>query len=315
MTIGKTLVILNPVANKGKARDSAPGIRARLEKEGIPNEIVLTDAPDRAWQLAARAASEGFSTVVAAGGDGTANEVVNGLMEASQGAPSPLYMGLLPIGRGNDFAAGADVPQDFGQALDCLVAGQTRPMDLGLIKGGDYPQGRYFCNGVGIGFDTIVGLEAAKMTWARGAIGYIVGALKTFIAYPTPPDVTLRYAGNEVRCSPNIINIMNGRRLGGIFWMAPEGRNWDGLFDLCMPSRSFKRNELLGMILKYTKGAQAGDPRMIIGRGARFEIDAPGGGLVVHADGETICLDGTRLEIDCLPGRIPMICRAERARP
>jgi diacylglycerol kinase (ATP) len=305
----KYLVILNPVANKGKARDSAPLIRARLEAARIPNEIVLTDASDRAWILAARAAQDGFGAVVAAGGDGTANEVVNGLMETSGGKATRTIMGLLPIGRGNDFAAGADVPQDFTEAMDCLIEGKTRPMDVGLITGGDYPQGRHFCNGVGIGFDTIVGLEAAKLSWARGALGYAVGALKTFIAFPPPPDIVIRYGKTERSCAPNIINVMNGKRLGGMFWMAPKGENFDGLFDLCMPSRGFKRLEMARMMLKYVKGTQAADPVMITDKSARFEVDAREGGLVIHADGETICTDGKRVVIECLPSRIPMICR------
>ncbi len=309
MIAGKLLVIVNPVANKGKARDRVPAIRARLETAGIPNEITLTDAPDRAWQLAARARAEGFSAVVAAGGDGTANEVVNGLMEASAGGPSPTIMGLLPIGRGNDFAVGADVPGGFDEALECLVAGKTRPMDVGLITGGDYPEGRYFCNGIGVGFDTIVGLEAARLSWARGALGYALGALKTLIAYPRPPDMFLRYAGKEITCSPNIINFMNGKRLGGLFWMAPQGLNHDGLLDLCMPSRYLKRHEIAALIMKYVKGTQASDPLIVTDRAARYELEAPAGGLVIHADGETICEDGKRVEIDCLPSRIPMICR------
>jgi YegS/Rv2252/BmrU family lipid kinase len=304
----KTLIILNPAANKGKASARAAGIADRLKAAGISHDFAMTEGSGHAWRLAASAEKGGYDAVVAAGGDGTANEVVNGLMEASSGAPTKVAMGLLPIGRGNDFACGADVPADFEAALELLVAGKRRPMDVGLIKGGDYPQGRYFCNGVGIGFDTIVGLEAAKLKWARGALGYIVGALKTFIAFPEPPEVTFSYDGTSFPCRPGIINIMNGRRLGGLFWMAPDGKNYDGLFDFCLSTDKVGRMEMGSIILRYVKGTQAGHPRIKTGQGRVFRIEAPGGGLVVHADGETICVDGKGLSLECLPARIPMIC-------
>ena len=69
-------------------------------------------------------------------------------------------LGVLPVGRGNDFSYGMDVPQDLTEAIDVLVQGKTRMIDVGYLVGGNFPDGRYFGNGLGLGFDTVVGFEA-----------------------------------------------------------------------------------------------------------------------------------------------------------
>ena len=97
--------------------------------------------------------------VVAAGGDGTLNEVLNGLMCASTSQDDRPALGTIPIGRDNDFSFGMDVPHDIEAVCQLLASGECRPIDVGLVKGGDYPEGRYFGNGVGIGFDAVVGFE------------------------------------------------------------------------------------------------------------------------------------------------------------
>ncbi|MBL8966484.1 MAG: diacylglycerol kinase family lipid kinase, partial [Spirochaetaceae bacterium] len=98
-----------------------------------------------------------------------------------------------------------------------------------------------------------------------------------------------------------------GKRLGGVFFMTPEARNHDGLLDLCMTER-LTRRQIAALIPLYTKGEQSKHPLVKTARSARYAIAAPEGGLVVHADGETICVDGTELLVECLPSMISMIC-------
>ncbi|GAB1483109.1 diacylglycerol kinase family lipid kinase [Treponema sp.] len=301
------LVILNPVAAKGLAGERREELEQLLIDQGLVYDLVLTEYVWHAAELAREAGKKGYKVVVACGGDGTMNEVINGLMIAyDQGEAIPAMAGLA-LGRGNDFAHGADIPYDLPTGVTSLIAGQARSMDVGIIRGGLYPEGRYFGNGVGIGFDTIVGLEAAKMKLIKGFMTYVAGALKTFIMYPTAPLVRFEHDSNILEQESHQISIMNGDRMGGTFFMAPDARNHDGIFDFCIATR-LRRRDMAAAIVRYTKGTQAELPFFKMGRSRHFSIEAEKGGLYVHADGETICKNGTRVEIDCLPGRIQMIC-------
>jgi YegS/Rv2252/BmrU family lipid kinase len=309
MTQKRYKIILNPVAGKGRAGERAGEIEAMLTQRGIRHDIVLTKAVGHAIELAREARQEGFDTVVAAGGDGTVNEVVNGLMQCAARDGTPPSLGVLSVGRGNDFSYGADIPPELEACVEVLAAGKERPMDVGRIAGGYYPEGRFFANGIGAGFDTIVGLEAAKMKHVHGFMAYVFGAARTFIMYPAAPHVIVTLdggAGGVFEQKSHQISIMNGRRMGGTFFMAPKARNWDGAFDLCMAAE-LTRGQMVDLIGRYTKGSQAGRPGITCARAAHYAIEAPEGGLVVHADGETICTDGHSLDIACLPSALRLI--------
>ncbi len=328
MSERRTLVILNPSAAQGRAGEREAEIRAAIEEKKLNYELVRTEGVGHAIELAAGAAARGFQVVVAAGGDGTVNETVNGLMSScaeltaapetaaglgtgSVSANAPIHatplLGVLCVGRGNDFAYGAAVPTDLSEAVALIANDRPRPLDVGLIKGGDFPNGKFFVNGIGIGFDTIVGLEAKKMRRVHGFMAYVFGALKTLAIYPAAPTVSLAFNDKLIQGTSHQISIMNGKRMGGAFFMAPNGDNADGLLDLCMAD-SMTRRQMLGLMYRYTKGTQAEDPLVRTGRASRFIVEAPNGGLTVHADGETICLNGKRLDIRCLPSRLALFC-------
>ena len=313
MARSKHLIMLNPIAGKGRAGERLPEIEAGLKARGIDYELRLTTGVWHAAELARAAGREGFRVVVAAGGDGTVNEAINGLMLARASDEKVPVLGVLSVGRGNDFSYGADVPGDLDACLDVIAAGQSRPMDVGRVAGGDYPGGRYFGNGVGIGFDTIVGLEAAKMKRVHGFMAYVLGALKTLIIYPSAPEVRVEAIDENgatavIAQKSHQISIMNGKRMGGTFFMAPSASNDDGLLDLCM-AEDLSRGEMLGLVARYTKGTQAEHPRIKTGRYKSYSVAASSGGLVVHADGETICVNGTSLQISCVPSAFEILCR------
>lgn len=307
MMIDKTLVILNPIAGKGSAGKRRNEVEDLLHAYRVSYDLVLTEAVGHAQELARDAGRKVYDAVVAAGGDGTMNEVINGLMAAQgQGATLPV-LGALAMGRGNDFSYGAAIPSVLEDGVAIIAAGKTCPMDVGFIQGGDYPEGRYFGNGVGIGFDTIVGLEAAKMKHVHGFMAYVLGALKTFIAYPDAVQVHLEYDEGVIEQESHQISIMNGKRMGGTFYMAPEASNSDGLLDFCMAGR-LTRGNMAQAILGYIKGTQGDLPFFTTGRSRHYTVTAPLGGLVVHADGETICTKGTEVSVHCLPGKIRILC-------
>ncbi|MBN1648642.1 MAG: diacylglycerol kinase family lipid kinase [Spirochaetales bacterium] len=300
----KCVVILNPIAGKGYGEKRLPQIRNFLEKNNFEYEIILTRHPGHGIALARDYGHDRHNIVFASGGDGTCNEVINGLMEVRKG--HPLCFGVLPTGRGNDFSYGIGVAADLGKALQDISENSTRTIDIGLVKGGYFPNGRYFGNGIGVGFDTIVGLEAAKMKHVHGAAAYALGAIKTFFLYPEPPCALLEFNGEKQEMAPIQISIMNGRRMGGAFFMAPQAETNDGLFDICI-SKQVSRRQLVRTILSYTKGTQASLPNIITDRTKKMKITAMKGGLTVHADGETVCIDGRSLEISCVPNALTLV--------
>ena len=303
-----TLIILNPMADKGRAGATIPAIEAELAAHNLDATIVLTERPWHAAELATQAARDGVEVVVAAGGDGTANEVLNGIMLADR-RPA---MGIIPVGRGNDFAFGMGMADTLAGACAMLARGHRRTIDVGHVAGGDYPGGRYFGNGVGIGFDAIVGFEAAKLKRISGFAGYIVAALKTMALYHRGPVVTLAYPNPDgsgdltLRKQVLMVSVMNGRRMGGGFMMAPDGDPGDGNFHLCVASQ-MRRTQVMGMIPHFMKGTQVGRAHIQTIKTPRITITATEGALPAHGDGETLCTAGHRLEMTLLPAQVEIV--------
>jgi len=303
----RILVILNPVAGKGKAGGRLPEIERLMGAAGLEFDVRLTERVGHATEIAEAAGAGGYGVVVAGGGDGTVNEVVNGLMAArNAGKPVPV-LAAFSVGRGNDFAYGADLPGTLEECVAVLAGGERRAMDVGFVKGGDYPEGKYFANGMGVGFDTIVGLEAAKMKRVHGFMAYVFGALRTFAMFPEAPFIRLAYDGQALEQRSTQVSIMNGKRMGGTFFMAPDAENHDGRFELCV-AEGLNRREMIDLMVRYTKGTQAGHAKITTMSASSLRIAAPDGGLIVHADGETVCVDGRSLEVECLAGALTIIC-------
>ena len=300
------VIIYNPAAAQGHAGERLEEVRAALTAAGLDFTLRLTEGAGHATDLASEAAADGKTdVVVAAGGDGTANEVINGLMRATGARPA---IGVLCIGRGNDFAYGVGIPTEVAGGIEVLQAGAEVPLDVGFLRCGDDPDGRYFGNGIGVGFDTIVGLEAAKLKWIRGFTAYLVAAFKTLLFYYKTPRLRMEIDSMPVVQECVQVSIMNGQRLGGAFFMAPDALTGDGKFDLCIAGKP-KRGQMLGILLKYMKGSQAESEHITTGRAQSVVINAEEGTMPVHADGETICLAGTDLAVECLPAALRIVTR------
>jgi YegS/Rv2252/BmrU family lipid kinase len=301
----KLWVILNPVAGKGKAISHLQEIKEYLEKFKWNFEIILTSKPGDALEIA-RNCPPG-DAVIAAGGDGTCNEVVNGLLTRQTPPPEPPLFGILPIGRGNDFSFTAGIPPEPEKALDIILRKNCRPLDAGFVKGGFFPEGRYFVNGLGIGFDTKVGLEAAKMKKIHSSLSYALGAIITVAKYEPSPVIQIRYDGKEMTLPAAIVSIMNGRRMGGIFFMGPKALLDDGALDICTIRHPRSRLRLIKVVLKYPKGTQSECEETFMDRADHFHLKALEGGMAAHCDGETVCLDGKELDVKCLPGALRLM--------
>jgi len=305
-TLTNMVLIFNPTAAKGTALEKFQPIVDSLNQLGFQIEYMITEYVGHARELAYSVVEKKRSSkymLVAAGGDGTIHEVVNGLMEAhASGFILPTFS-VIPIGRGNDFAYGIGLRGSWSDTLELFTQGTFAQLDIGQIIGGDYPQGKFFANGVGIGFDTRVGLEANKMTWVKGFLSYVFGALKTFLIYPKAPYFVIRFNEQIIQQQSHQVSIMNGQRMGGAFFMAPEGSMFDGQLDLCLAGK-LGRISMAKALAMFMKGTQKDHPQILFGRSFEFSLFAPQGGMLCHADGETICLDGSELTVRVLPGAI-----------
>lgn len=298
-------VIVNPIAGHGNGERCLPRLKDLLKQHGLDCEIVRTERPWHAAELAREAVSAGCEGAIAVGGDGTANEVLNGLMQARTAGAEGCALGMLCVGRGNDFAYGVGVPTDLNAACAAIAAGRRRTIDVGWVRGGLYPEGRYFGNGVGIGFDAVVGFEAAKLK-LTGFPAYAVAAFKTIFLYYRAPLIRVECNGEEITQPSLLVSVMNGRRLGGGFFMAPQGQPDDGLFDICL-ARQVSRRRIFQLIFHFMRGTQGTQPPIRFLRAKRVAVTALTGALPAHADGETLCVEGTQLELELRPQQIAVI--------
>jgi diacylglycerol kinase (ATP) len=254
----------------------------------------------------------GFDAIVAVGGDGTVNEVVNGLMQSKHDGLSIPPLGVLCVGRGNDFAGSVGIPEDLAGGLQALLVDNRRIVDIGRVSGGMVPEGRYFCNCVGVGFDAITTIEVHKLPRWGGYLAFMAAVLKTVFLYNKAPMATIDFDGKTITQRSLLISIMNGRRLGGGFIMAPNSLPDDGLFDLCI-AEQMSSFEVIKMIPHFTKGDQATQPTIKTGQASRITITSQDGPLPAQTDGEIISEEGTRLGIEVLPRQLEIIYKPPQA--
>ena len=305
---GKIWVIFNPIAGKGKAAKQKPKIVQCLEKSGRSFEIIETTKIGEALNFARQLPLGADDITVAAGGDGTCNEVINGLLlrPKNKETTEPPIFGIIPIGRGNDFASTPGIPGDIEKSISIITGSYIQKIDAGIIKGGYFPDGRYFVNGIGIGFDTKVGFEAAKLKIKSG-ITYVIGALILLIRYESSPVLKICFNDQEVTLPAVLVSVVNGRRMGGSFFMGPKAILDDGLLDLCYVKHQPSRKSLIKILTHYTKGTQEQCEGVNFSRSDKVRLTAIEGGMAVHCDGETVCIDGKELEITCIPGALRLI--------
>jgi diacylglycerol kinase (ATP) len=302
----KYKVIVNPTSGRGFAEKMIPVIEQKFKEMGMDFDLVQTERVWHAAELAEKAALDGYDVVVSASGDGTANEVLNGLMRAQDKGANKTAMGIITVGTGNDLAYGLNIPGKFDECFQVIKDDQRRRVDIGMVKGGDYPDGRYFANGVGMGFDAAVGFEAIKIRWTRGILAYLIGAMRTVFLYYTPPIVRITYDDTTIEQASLMTSIMNGQRMGGGFYMAPKGDPGDGWLDLCIAASASKLR-IFQLITYFMKGTQDTQPEVKTVRAKKVTITALKGTMPAHCDGETLCNEGTELSINLLPQRLEFI--------
>lgn len=293
-------LILNPTAGRGYGARIEPKLRECLEAERVDYDMVRTQGPWHAAELARDAAEDGFATIVGAGGDGTTNEIINGLMAASENGATP-RMGIIPAGSGSDFASGVGLPLDVQEACRRLARGEVKSIDLGRVTiPGRQP--RYFGNVVGVGFDGAVLIQTLKMKRLRGLPLYLLAVLKTVFLDFQAPMTTIQFDGKRMELRTMLVSVANGPREGGGFIIAPDARPDDGLLDLCI-ARDVSRLTILRLIPHFLRGTHT-DLEPITMEQARAVTISSADGLVAHVDGEVLCTDAPEIRCEVLPGAL-----------
>ncbi|RCK76187.1 MAG: Transcription regulator [contains diacylglycerol kinase catalytic domain] [Anaerolineae bacterium] len=300
----RILFIVNPISGRGAGERAIPLIQNFIDQNRLTGSLIVTQFAGHAIEIASQKAKD-FDIIVATGGDGTSNEVLNGLMQAkSQGQPPPA-LAVLSVGRGNDFAFGIGVPKGLNKGFDVLLNHQLKSIDIGLIQGGDYPQGRFFGNGVGIGFDAVVGFVAARSR-LTGFLSYIVAAIKTAFIYFTAPLLELQFDHKAQTVTALMVSVMNGRRMGGGFMMTPHSLNNDGLFDVCI-AKEVPKAQIFALIPHFIRGTQLSQKSVYLEQTKTLQVTAIEGSLPIHADGETICTEGKSVSIQNIPNALQVV--------
>jgi diacylglycerol kinase (ATP) len=297
--MNRVRVIFNPTAAGGRGAQLGPEIQDCLQNKAkgakVELEWMATEAPGHALALAEKAAADGCDMVVSIGGDGTTNEVVNGLMRAGTNSTR---LGIIPAGSGNDFAWFAGIALDPLAACQRLFDGETRVIDIGYIRDGNGRE-RYFNNGCGAGFDATVALEVEKYKWLRGILVYLVPLLKTVIFHHENPTIRISVDEREWTQSSMMITIGNGRRLGKGFLVTPEARLDDGQLDVCICGH-LGRLGILRVIPRFMRGTHVTHPQVQMELAQRVKVESPVP-LNVHIDGESFATDVRQFEVSVVP--------------
>lgn len=216
----RILYIVNPTANSGKAKSAIERIEERMNGSVAHYEIQTTTEPGDATIIAKENAAL-YDVICAVGGDGTIREVAIGLIEANAGS-----LGIIAAGTGNDIAKGMGWDKDFDQAIDRILKGNQKKIDVGWVNG------ELFLNIATIGFDAAV-VEAANRIKRviKSHLSYTIGLVSAFFSYRNIP-ATVKYEGHSSQPNLLLIAVGNGRFYGGGFEICPEAKWDDGLFDV-----------------------------------------------------------------------------------
>lgn len=279
-------LIVNPAAGAGKTAKRWPRILQFLKKTGMRFEHDLTEAPGHAIELAKAAVSKGYKLIVPVGGDGTINEVVNGLYET--GSLKDVALAIIGTGTGGDYIRTLGVPRDCFAACERLLHPQETKVDLGMIEHGEgnEKKHRLFTNFAGLGFDAEVVRATTKNFKKLGSVpSYLAGLLTTLVCYRNR-ELTIKTGGKVENLRVCTIIMSNGKYGGGSMFIAPQADLRDGLFDVVIIG-DVSKPDLLVSLPRVYKGTHLTHPKITLKRVREIEIQSRTR-IALQADGELI---------------------------
>jgi YegS/Rv2252/BmrU family lipid kinase len=286
MATVRTKVIVNPVAGARSTRRKWPIISRLLERIGLTCDFNYTEGVGHAMELARIAASDGYRYLVAVGGDGTVNEVANGILHSTNASTTTL--GVVSTGTGSDFARSAGLARDYTTACANLTSSKRLTIDVGLVEyqRDGKRQERFFVNSAGVGFDAAVVKETERLPkFFGGTIPYVAGMLRALVSYKNK-DIVLKVGDEVERHRVLNVAVANGNYCGGGMRIAPEAKLDDRLLDVVIIGDMGKL-ELLKEFPTVYKGTHINHPKVSMRKVTNVSIESAEP-MLVYADGEML---------------------------
>jgi diacylglycerol kinase (ATP) len=288
------LIILNPYANRWEAAKQKDPILKICAELDLVFDYVETQRPLEAIEIARNAADEGMSPIIAAGGDGTIGEVLNGLYAA---APSKgiIPFGIIPLGTANDLVTNLGHPKSLLDSIQIFKQGKTRRIDLGKVNEW------VFANNSAIGLEPIVSQYNIRMTWSRGVIRYLIAALRAIWEKPAY-NVKMEWDDGEYEGPMSLVSVGNGALTGGLFHMAPGAKLDDGALTFVYGYAPTRR-KMLTLLPRAISGDYVNDPAIHQHHSTKLRIITdPSSPL--QTDGEIRSDAATVFEYEVLPAAL-----------
>jgi YegS/Rv2252/BmrU family lipid kinase len=279
-------LIVNPIAGAGKTAKKWPQIMDLLKSIGLHFEHDLTEAPGHARELAESAAKKGYELVVSVGGDGTVNEVVNGLYDA--GNIADIMLGIISTGTGRDYIRTVGIPFAYQEACQCLTKPRKLTVDVGVVEYISTGQmvKRLFVNFAGLGFDAeIVRATTQKFKTLGNTSSYLMGLLSTLLFYKNK-SISLTVDGETAERKVCTVLMSNGKYGGGGMFAAPDADLTDGLLDVLIIG-DLSKPDLLWSLPRVYKGTHLTHPKVTMKRAREIEIQSAEP-VSLQADGELL---------------------------
>ncbi len=265
--------IVNPVAGKKQVVECINQMKKAALDRGFEAAVYITEGFGDATGKGQRAVDEGCDVVAAVGGDGTVSELVNGILG------SGAVMGIIPTGSGNDFARTLGIPSNFDEALGCILNGNIRSIDIGVVND------RYFVNVASVGFDARVAMETNKIKKrVSGPLAYVLGVFKTLAEYK-PFDIELEAETETIRKQATLVALANGEYYGGGMKIAPGAVPDDGLLEVYVVD-GMSRLKILRLFPLIYSGRHTGRPEVRSFKAKSVNIRCQNG--YINSDGEVI---------------------------
>jgi len=298
-------IILNPYANRWMAKAQQPEAEAALKSAGIDFELVLTEYPGHGIDIAAQALRDGYNPIIAAGGDSTFSEVINGLMGGTGDSPINANFGILPMGTANDLADNLGIPNNLAEAAKIIAAGHTRRLDICEVNQ------RYFVNNSGVGLETAVSVQQTKMTRVHGILRYLLATVITIFRNPQW-EMEITWDDGQYIGPVTLVSVGNNPRTGGIFYTVPHATPFDGKLSFVYGhvATRIATLRLLPKIMKSGQGNYTEHPNVHEHHCTWLKIktqpETP-----VHADGEVFQDAANEIHYRVHPGSVAMLLAAK----
>lgn len=294
-------VILNPYANRWNAQARLEMVQAVITTAHLDADIYTTQGPGDGRQAAQKAGEEGYQAVVAAGGDGTISEVINGLIVAS-GDEATLPFGIFPIGTANDLSDNLGLSRELDVVAASFAVGHTRQIDA--VRVNDH----YFVNNCALGMEPLVTVENTKIKRLSGNARYVVALIRALIKLKAW-QMRVTWDDGQYEGPVILLSVCNGARTGGLFYLAPDAKLDDGLIDMVL-GPDMPRLTILTLLPRLLNGSHIHHPKVQYVHARRIHVES-NPATPIHADGELFADSLTEVDYEILPGKITLLAPVE----